>query len=91
MILTAILTLVVTVIEGIFVVLPTIPAMPESIINSIDWFLDTIFATWDLFTLFVRPSTINLVVPLALTMIYFEEIYKGVMFIVRKIPLLGID
>ncbi len=90
MILSGLLNLILKLIKGLFSVLPTIPSVPDGLWNSIDKFLDLIFNSWNLFTFFIRPSTINLVLPIAIAITYFEEIYKGIMFIVKKIPFINI-
>ncbi len=69
----------------------SIPAFPESLTNSIDTFLNLIFDNISLLGFFVRPLTISIVVPVLIILINFEDVYKFVMWILRKIPFLGIE
>lgn len=68
----------------------SIPAFPESLTSSIDSFLDLIFTNLSLLGFFIRPITLTVAIPLLIVLLNFERIYKLVMYIVRKIPFLGI-
>lgn len=68
-----------------------IPAFPEELHNGINSFLDLIFNNLDFLGFFIRPETLKIVIPLLIFLINFKYIYKFVMWIIRKIPFLGIE
>ena len=67
-----------------------IPDFPESLQESLDKYLDLIFNGINLFGFFVRPQTIQIVIPLIIIIINFDKIYKLTMWILKKIPILNI-
>lgn len=67
-----------------------IPQFPDSLKNSINSFLDLIFNNLTFLGFFVRPSTLKIVIPLAIFMFNFKYIYKLTMWIIKKIPFLNI-
>ena len=69
----------------------SIPAFPEGLTSSIDTFLDLIFNNLTLLGFFVRPATIMIVIPILIILLNFEEVYKITMWILRKIPFLGLQ
>lgn len=69
----------------------SLPAFPEGLANSIDTFLNLIFDNLTLLGFFIRPSTIMIVVPILIVLLNFEDVYKITMWILRKIPFLGLQ
>lgn len=67
-----------------------LPSFPEGLQTSLNSFMDLIFSGINLFGLFIRPTTIRLVIPLLLIIINFDKIYKLTMYVLKKIPFLGI-
>lgn len=68
-----------------------LPDFPEALQESLDKFLDIIFNGINLFGFFVRPATIQIVLPLLIIIINFDKVYKLTMWILKKIPMLGIE
>jgi len=66
-----------------------VPAFPEDLQNSINSFLDLIFNNLDFLGFFVRPLTLQIVIPLLIFLFNFKYIYKLSMWIIRKIPFLS--
>ncbi len=87
MILKAIFDAILTLLKLIFGILPSIPDLPDSILNSLETVFSTIFDNLDLLGLFVRIDTIKTLVPLLIIAINFEHIYHFTMWIVKKLPL----
>lgn len=87
---TIILSLV-TSITMILGILPDIVSVPDVVVDGINSFLDIIFNNLDLLNVFVPVSTIKLVIPIAIIIMNFEHIYKLIMWIIKKIPFLGIE
>ena len=67
-----------------------IPQFPESLTSSIDSFLDLIFENLSLLGFFIRPITLTVAIPLLIILLNFDKIYKLAMYIIKKIPFLGI-
>lgn len=67
-----------------------IPAFPEGLSSSIDTFLNLIFDNITLLGFFIRPATLTIVIPILIILLNFEEVYKITMWILRKIPFLGL-
>lgn len=90
MIIEAVMNLIKTVLLTIFGVLPNIPDVPD-ISNSIMAALDIVIENGSvLLGLFIRPATIQIALPVLLVISNFEKIYELTMFVLKKIPFLGI-
>lgn len=68
-----------------------LPDFPESLQNSLNQFLDIIFNGINLFGFFIRPATIQILIPILIVIINFDKIYKLTIWILKKIPMLGIE
>ena len=66
MIIEAILNMLLTVITTVLGVLPSIPDVPDSFKTSVNSVLDTIFNNLGLLGVFVRPATLQIIIPLFL-------------------------
>lgn len=89
MIIEGILTLLFSVIKLAFSWL-SLPGFPEDLLNSLYSFLDLIFDNLTLLGFFIRPTTLTIVIPLLIILINFDKIYKFIMWILKKIPMLNI-
>lgn len=87
MILELIITAITFVLKTILSILPNVPQLPGSITTSLNNVFNTIFNNVGLLGLFVRISTIKLLVPLVIVVVNFEHIYHFVMWIIKKLPL----
>ena len=67
-----------------------IPAFPEGLANSINIFLSLIFDNITLLGFFIRPATLTICIPILIILLNFEDVYKITMWILRKIPFLGL-
>lgn len=90
MIIEGLLNLVFTLLKFVFSWL-NLPAMPESLISSINTFFDLVFGNLSLLGFFIRPTTLTIVIPILIILINFERIYKFTMWILRKIPFINIS
>ena len=66
-----------------------IPAFPEELKISINNFLDIIFNNLGFLGFFIRPKTLQIVIPLLIFLFNFKYIYKLTMWLIRKIPFLS--
>jgi hypothetical protein len=67
------------------------PAFPETLQTGIDTMVSLVFDNAGLITLFVRWQTVCIGIPLLILIINFEKVYDGIMWIIRKIPFLGMQ
>lgn len=72
-------------------VIPDIPKVPEQLSKSITSFFDLIFDNSGLVGFFVPVDLIKIALPVALVIVNFEHIYKLFIWIINKIPFIGID
>lgn len=91
MIVSSILDLLKFLITTIFGILPNIPSMPETLTNGINTFLDIIFDNVGLLGLFVPIDVMKIAIPIAIIIINFDHIYKLTLWILKKIPMLGMN
>lgn len=91
MIIETILNILALLITSVFSILPSIPDLPDSLYKSITSVIDTIFNNLGLLGVFIRPQTIIIIVPILIVVMNFERIYKVVMWILSKIPMLNIE
>lgn len=89
MILQAILDLLKSVLFLVFSWI-NLPNMPADITNAINSFFDLIFNNLDLLGLIVRPTTIKIAIPVLIIILNFEKLYHLTLWILKKIPMLGI-
>lgn len=91
MILENFLNILLSSIEVILSILPDIPSLPDELLSSAYSFIDLLFDNVGLLGLFIPISTIKVVVPLVLLIVNFDKIYKLIMWVLNKIPILDID
>ena len=90
MLMEALCWLVEVILEGILLLLDVLPDFPEHFVNIIDSFFSLIFDNIYLLSFFVRIQTIKIAIPIIIVVMNFERVYKFIMWIVRKIPMLGV-
>lgn len=65
-----------------------IPSFPSELTTNINNFLDLIFNNLTLLGFFIRPTTLQVAIPILIILLNFENLYKLTMWILRKIPML---
>lgn len=68
-----------------------LPQFPEELQNSINSFMDLIFNNLKFLSFFVRKETLNILIPLTITVFVFKYSYKLVMWGIKKIAMLGVS
>lgn len=69
-----------------------IPGMPEGMSEQVvSFFNNTLNYAGSLISLFVPWSQVKIFFPILIVILSSEEIYKLVMWVLRKIPMLGIS
>ncbi len=68
-----------------------LPDMPEAVMSVIDELFTILQGSIGLLSVFVDISMVKILLPVLLIVINFEKVWKFTMFILRKIPFLGIE
>ena len=68
-----------------------LPDLPDSITSVIDELFALISGSVGIIGIFVDLNMVKILLPVLLSVINFDEVWKFTMFILRKIPFLGID
>lgn len=66
-----------------------IPAFPSGLKTSIEFYLDIIFNNLSLVGFFIRPTTLQIAIPIVIFIMNFKYIYKISMWIIKKIPFIN--
>ena len=74
----------VQILNAVLNILDVLPDMPQTVVSALSNFFDLVFDNCSLIGFFVP-------LPLVVLVVNFEHIYAGVMWILRKIPVLGIE
>lgn len=90
MVLEAVFNALITVLESAFGWL-SLPNFPPELIQAVDDFEDLIFSNAGLLSFFVHVNTVKVLTPLLVVVLNFERVYDLTMFVLRKIPFLGIE
>ena len=91
MIIEALLNAIFSVFNAAFSVI-NIPSMPDGMSDTIvSFFSDTLGYAGSLVSLFIPWSQVKIFFPILIVILSSEEIYKLVMWVLRKIPMLGIS
>jgi hypothetical protein len=69
----------------------SLPEFPAQLAATVEGFEDLIFGNTQMLSFFVRISTVKILVPLVIVVVNFDKVWKLTMFILRKIPMLGIE
>lgn len=64
-----------------------LPNFPDSLINSLDYYMDLIFNNLDFLGFFFRGSTISLVASTAVSLFLFTKLYHFIFWVWRKLPI----
>lgn len=77
--------------NGILNILDVLPDMPSTVVSALDSFFDLIFGNLTVLNFFLPVSYVATFVLIAVLVNNFERIYAAVMWVLRKIPVLGIE
>ncbi len=90
MIVEALLNLVLNLLKLVFGWI-NLPGMPDSVMAVIDKLFEALEGAVGLFGIFVDLNMVKILLPVLLIVVNFEHVWKFTMFILRKIPFLGIE
>lgn len=86
----ALLTLGEGIMNVLFMFMGVLPDIDPRINTAIDAFFDFMFAGINLVGVFVDIDMIKILIPVVILIIRADDIIKLVMFVLKKIPVLGI-
>lgn len=89
MIVEAVLNLLIGMIKTVFGWI-NLPQLPDEVMSIIDQLFDILSGAMGLLSIFMDINMLKILLPVLLIVINFDEAYKLTMFILRKIPFLGI-
>ena len=90
MLVEALFTAVTWLIDAILNLLDVLPEFPEELVASVEAFFSLIFDNLAVLGFFLPLPTVKILIPLVLLVINFEDVYAFIMWLLRKIPFLGI-
>lgn len=90
MIIEAVINLVTTLIHAVFGFI-NIPAMPEGIETSINYVFDLLFNGVQFLGFVMHWEVVKVLLPILLAVLVLEQAYHVIMWIIRKLPFLGMS
>ncbi len=89
MVVNFIINTMITFIIAIFSPLPTIPATPTAIVDGGTWVTTTIGEVISVLNMLYTPALLAACMIVIIAIFNFEMIYHGIMWILRKIPVIN--
>lgn len=90
MILGALLDLVILLITTVLDLVPDLPQAPEQVQTYITYFFDVLFSGFGLISVFIDWTVFKTILALWFVVFNFEHIYKLIMYVLKKIPFIGV-
>lgn len=78
-------------VQAVLSLIPSLPSLPFDLVEGSYAFIDLIFDNIGLLGLFIPITTIKIVIPLVILIINFDKIYRLVIWVLKKIPIFGIE
>lgn len=69
----------------------SLPALPEGIQTIYNQIVSYMTGAVGLLCVFVRPTTLQLLIPAVIIVINAEHIWDGILWILKKLPFVGIE
>jgi hypothetical protein len=90
MILEAIISALTGMLKLIFGIFPDLPDIPTAVSDGGDWAVDTIGGAMGFMTVLYSAPLLVAIVVLLVALLAFDQIYWLVLWVLKKIPILGI-
>jgi len=90
MIFTAVLVAILFLLNSVLSLLPDLPDMPEVIVNASSWILQYIAIGADLAVAVLGQAFLNAILLVIVLLFTYEQVYHLVIWVLRKIPVIGI-
>lgn len=68
-----------------------LPALPDGIQSVVDEFVNVLVGAVGLLGVFVDLNTLKWLIPVVIIIVNFDRVWNLIMFILRKIPFIGVE
>lgn len=72
-------------------ILSIFPKVPTEILNTVDQFFDYLFTNCSIISFFLPIDFIKIILPLSILVSQSDKIYNIVIWLIKKIPFLGME
>lgn len=69
----------------------SLPKLPSSVDNLLDQFIDWILGGYSFLCSFVDMNIVKALIPIVIVIANLDKIWSFIMFILRKIPFIGVE
>ena len=69
----------------------SLPPLPKDVSNILDEFINWILGGYDLLGVFIDLNMVKLLIPIVIVISNLDRIWSFIMFILRKIPFIGVE
>lgn len=69
----------------------SLPALPDGIQTVVDELVDVLVGAVGILGIFVDLNVLRWLIPVVIVIVNFERIWSLIMFILRKIPFIGVE
>jgi len=90
MIIDTLIGFLLNILNGILSLIPNIPPMPDAIQQPTTYFLTLAVQTFNLLNYFFGLPVMLAIIFVSFSILFFEQAYHTIMWIVRKIPVINI-
>lgn len=90
MIIKGLLELIFSLLQVIFSPI-NIPALPDGIQDVLDEFVNWILSGYTILDIFVDMSVVKYLIPIVIVISNLDKVWSFIMFILRKIPFIGVE
>ena len=90
MIIKGLLELIFSLLQIIFSPINIAP-LPDSIQNILDEFVSWIISGYTILDIFIDMGVVNYLIPIVIVVANLDKVWSFIMFILRKIPFIGVE
>lgn len=76
--------------SGIMSMLGVLPDLPEKGIHAIDYIFGVMSGSVGLAGIFIDMNLVRILIPIAIAIFNFDHIFKFIMFVLKKIPIINV-
>lgn len=91
MIVLTVIIIVFGILKGLFWIVPSLPQMPEEITSAITTVFSYLVGATNFVSWLLTPQLLVFIVSTSILILTFDTVYGMVMWVLRKIPYLGIE
>lgn len=91
MIIMSIITIVLAILSGIMGLLPNIPEMPNVVKDGVDLIFSYMVSITGFVAYLMTPPLLVFILTGTIVMLSWSLIYNGFMWVIRKLPVVGIE